>query len=102
MKLWKTKVEKEDDAFAEALVRKILQTGTLKALAAEAKKQWEFEALQAKTLNYPIIQDLINTAAAGVAVTIILTDGTKLMIEPTSGRLAALAAQREADQRELF
>ena len=102
MRLFKSKIEREDDAFAEALVRKMLQTNTLKALATEAKRQWDFEALQAKTLNYPIIQDLVNTAVAGVTVTVTLTDGTKMVIAPTAGQAERLAAQREAEQRTLF
>ena len=52
-----------------------------KLLEAEEIKQKKFDELQAEPLNYGIIRDLINTAQAGISVTINLKDGNKIVIE---------------------
>lgn len=52
----------------------------MKKAEAEERKQREFSALSAIPLNYGIIQDLINSAAYGVAIVVTLKDGTRIDI----------------------
>lgn len=52
-----------------------------KQIEAEEVKQKQFDELEANPLNYGIIRDLVNTARAGIVVTINLKDGTKIVME---------------------
>lgn len=52
-----------------------------KQIEAEEVKQKQFDELEANPLNYGIIRDLVNTAQAGIVITINLTDGNKIVIE---------------------
>jgi uncharacterized protein (UPF0303 family) len=52
----------------------------VKIAEEQERKQSEFDALQAQPLKYTIIQDLINSAAAGVVIDITLADGTKMVM----------------------
>jgi hypothetical protein len=52
----------------------------IRAAEAQEHKQRDFEALIAKPLNYAIIQDLINSASAGVVIEATLATGDKLVI----------------------
>jgi hypothetical protein len=52
-----------------------------KQIEAEEVKQKQFDELEANPLNYGIIRDLVNTARAGIVVTINLKDGAKIVME---------------------
>jgi len=43
--------------------------------------QKKFDEFQEQSLNYPIIQDLVNKAASGIKVTITLPNRTTMVIE---------------------
>jgi hypothetical protein len=52
----------------------------------EYKKRKQYQALVGQELNYPIIQDLINSVARGyqVSITVALAGGTSFKIERTA------------------
>ncbi len=70
----------------------------IRAAEDQERKQKDFEAMTAKPLNYAIIQDLINSAAAGVVIEAVLSDGTKLTMrreDPYDKARLDLAVNRE-------
>jgi hypothetical protein len=64
----------------KAQIRKRL-TGLVEA---EYQKRKQYQALVGTELNYPIIQDLINSAAQGVEVVISLPGGTTMKMARTA------------------
>lgn len=50
-------------------------------MAIQEAKMAEYNALVNQHLNYPIIRDLINSAAKGVIISLVFKDGTKMDIK---------------------
>lgn len=68
-------------------------------VAEEMLKRKQYQALVGQELNYPIIQDLINSAAQGVEVVITFRDATVMKMTKAPGpSLEAMRKQWE----ELF
>jgi hypothetical protein len=100
MKIFKTEQQKAEDRFAKRLLKEILQTDQFKFLAAQVKKQQDFDELQAQPLNYPILQDLMNAAQTGVSIDVKFIDGTQITMRPDA--TASLSEQEKAARiREL-
>ena len=54
-------------------------------VAEEMLKRKQYQALVGQELNYPIIQDLINSAARGVEVVITFRDSTVMKMTKQAG-----------------
>lgn len=46
----------------------------------QEERQAQYEALVGESCSYPIIKDLINSAAAGVIIKLVFKDGTTMSI----------------------
>ena len=104
--LFKTREQKEIESLTKRLVDTILKRDSLKQLIIDAKKQWEFEELQAQKLSYPIIQDLINTAQHGIVIDVRMADGGSFVLR-TDPNLTVNAQEqaekaRRANEKEVW
>lgn len=85
---FKTREQREIEALTKRLVKTICQSDTLKELIVQAKKQIELEQFTQNGVSYPIIRDLINSAAYGVFIDLTLPDGSKMVFKKDPNALS--------------
>lgn len=100
MFLFKSKEEKASKLLLKKLTKYLLNSDLMAKLILQARKDMEFEQLTLSPLSFPIIKDLINSAANGVTIEATLKDNTKIVIKPDNDTNPEYQEKLKAIQRE--